>query len=1838
MNPTAHWKPVAAFVSFVVAGLWIERAAVGSTDDFLKSARSEITDATVRSVLEDDRSTSTTAETRPVGASPGARPFAHAAAEPARAESAVAETRPTGPVAHRPRPAELLRGWLRRAGLASPNNRATNAAENTIAIYAPTVEAFALNSVKNDPVLPLTGEMTFTHQLLRVPGVGLDFAFALSYRSGYTYDGPVGHRWEHNWNARFQYATSGGTTRLIRYAGNRVDTYPQSTTDVFSSPAGFFEQDVRRSTGTSPKTVTRHLQDGTVETYSNLDDTNETNWYFLTSVDHRDGDNAILLYYDGDERLTRINDTRSKDFKLSYDADDRITLVADWSGGGGSADRAWALEYDAGGDLTIIKAPGSPTPKTAIRYTGTHLLAGVKAPREQAGYGAAEEYLANSYDVSNRVTKQIFGGSTQGFALSYDTANKRATEVDRAGVTRVYHYDANGAITKVAQEKDVGGTYFETLHAWDGGTRLLTKSTLPEGNGSLYQYYDGQLVATAKASASGLASPPGNLSAQASNSDYKVTSYSYRSTDRWRLLTKIKDPLGNDWQLDRDTIGNVTSYKTPEHAANPWTLGYDSRSRLSSATDPEGRAKTLAYGAQGLLTKVTVDSAGVDAQTTYGLDQYGQVTSVVDPRGQTTTTARNVRGYATAVTTPEGRATEYFYDLNDVVTAVHRDVGYTESGFNDERRTTYAYSILDVVTSVADLYGASYGSSRTRTYAYDKEDRLTLETRPQSNQLKTVYDSRGHVVTRTTAYGEAYAASEITEYDGNGRVTKTKNGLAQATTMAFDAFDRVTRVTDPESHYRTTAYDDGGNRTAEASYNSANAKLAETTLAYDRNNRLTRREQWAKKADLSTNIGSGAIVATYVYDKADLLVTKSDPCGSCGGGAGGTTIMAYDGAGRLTKTTPALGGWTVTELDDGGLAVKVSAYETGGGTTKTYVVEQQFDDDGHLTKIRRKGGGSDTALDTTHAVDAFGAVRQTTDANGNVANVKHDDLGRRVTMTRALGGGAALETYTVYDLNDNATTRICKKASGNTSVRYEFDAADRVTKTYDEGATTETLAYDKAHRVTSRTDRNGSVLASVYDGRGLLTTKTQTAQSNAAYGPAEIRFRYDGVGRVTWAYNEDALVTRTYNSLSHVETESTWVDPTNDAGAGSTQRDALYTYDGEGRVSLVAYPTSDGQFTVRRTYDALGRLTLLEKKETSGGSWYSVATWAFAGPGRIATLDYGNGARETRAYDVYGRPTRVLHDRPGTPSRPTLLDFVRGYDAGDRVQFERRDYYEGDGDRRNGTRDFGDHYRYDGADRLTMVVRGVGVGAGDAGHDDVEANDDAATDYVSKVRYVLDGAGNRQTKSSSVYSGGSESTRRREDHNFDAENQLTTRKVYDWSGSALTQTGGDVTHTFDANGSRKTGPTNKVDFENRIYEATDGSSRTWIYRYDPFGRRVERKCVTDTEVWWTRSYYDGVVPVVEDWMIDDAGDPPVPTMRANLYVRVYGSYAVDQYLWGRFDALAGNFGVDPYAGAWHVRGCVHSDFLGSVQAITEETDPTVILESYRYDEYGTPTFFWSDFTESTVSSAGQDVTYTGREWNGELGHFYYRARWYAPELGEFASRDPIASEGGSFGYTYVDSKPLNHRDEFGLKKASLPLLQIGTKGVPMSLSDLLGGSRPSTSPCSTSGTQPVLGAGITSTTSVGDANSVVSQEICTGSCTGSATVEFDEKVEVEFWGNLYRTRISAIEEGAAQGAEAACSRARANAAKKCGNQPGGLQWYCDCEGDCEYSMSTPFTAGVEHVGFRQEGPTVREILNSFLDNSAYPTGPKFYKYKVKGTMQATFNGKCTSKFLKWDRI
>jgi len=96
--------------------------------------------------------------------------------------------------------------------------------------------------------------------------------------------------------------------------------------------------------------------------------------------------------------------------------------------------------------------------------------------------------------------------------------------------------------------------------------------------------------------------------------------------------------------------------------------------------------------------------------------------------------------------------------------------------------------------------------------------------------------------------------------------------------------------------------------------------------------------------------------------------------------------------------------------------------------------------------------------------------------------------------------------------------------------------------------------------------------------------------------------------------------------------------------------------------------------------------------------------------------------------------------------------------------------------------------------------------------------------------------------------------------------------------------------------------------------------------------------------------------------------------------------------------------------------------LGSVIALTNASGTTAVL--YEYSVYGQ--------VAASDPNHPNRFMFTGRELDKETGLYYYRARYYNPEIGRFLQTDPSGYGAGMNWYAYCGNNSTNCVDPSGL--------------------------------------------------------------------------------------------------------------------------------------------------------------------------------------------------------------
>lgn len=572
-------------------------------------------------------------------------------------------------------------------------------------------------------------------------------------------------------------------------------------------------------------------------------------------------------------------------------------------------------------------------------------------------------------------------------------------------------------------------------------------------------------------------------------------------------------------------------------------------------------------------------------------------------------------------------------------------------------------------------------------------------------------------------------------------------------------------------------------------------------------------------------------------------------------------------------------------------------------------------------------------------------------------------------------------------------------------MRVNFDAGDRLTTiTYPTSpATTTVFGYDARGRRTSVTDQNGKQTTYAYDDADRLTSVTDAAQDVTSYAYDDennllgitdannhtTSFQYDNFGRVKETdFPSGKAETYTYDEIGNL------LEKTDRNGNALT-----YVYDALNRMTHKGYPDGTG---VDYIYDLVGKIKQATDPTGTYGFAYdnmgrligTTTQYSFL-PGNTYTNAYQydaasnrtgftapDGSTNTYAYDSLNRLNTLTNSLTG--------QFGFGYDALSRRTSLTR------------PNNVSTSYSYDSLSRLLSILHQSG----------------GAT--IDGASYTLDNAGNRSSKLNQLngvtenYSydptyqlaqvqqivNSTPSTT--ESYSYDAVgNRLFSLNVasYTYNNSNQLNSSSDgYSYTYDANGNTLTkgnasGTTQYAwDLENRLASVTLPNGGGIVsFKYDAFGRRVQKFGSSGT----TNYLYDGANVMQE---LDGS---------AGILARYTGGQDIDETL-AQLRSGATNY--------------YQADGLGSITALTNVSGTT--SASYSYDAFGNLSLSTGSLTNPS--------RYTGREFDPELGLYYYRARYYDPAAGRFLSEDPLGFYAGTTFYPYASNRPTSLTDPFGL--------------------------------------------------------------------------------------------------------------------------------------------------------------------------------------------------------------
>ncbi len=722
----------------------------------------------------------------------------------------------------------------------------------------------------------------------------------------------------------------------------------------------------------------------------------------------------------------------------------------------------------------------------------------------------------------------------------------------------------------------------------------------------------------------------------------------------------------------------------------------------------------------------------------------------------------------------------------------------------------------------------------------------------------------------------------------------------------------------------------------------------------------------------------------FAFDVSGNVISSTDALAH-------TTSYTYNGNNNVTSTT--------TQVDSSTTATTSYTYNSFGEVLTTTdalgnVTTNAYDANGNLISVASPSPDGSTAASVTQfGYDSTGELIQITDPLGRITKMTYTSAGLVQSITDAQQNVTSYE----YDAHGNRTA-VVDAASNRTT--FGYDAGDRLTSITYPDKTTASFAYDYRGRRTSATDQDGNTTRYAYDDADRLVSVTDAKSNVTQYSydsennllnvtdasSHTTAFAYDAHGWVTQTTFPSTLAeSYAYDAVgkltSKTDRKGQTIGYLYDALSRLTQKSysdstsANYVYDLVGKVLNVNDPTGSYGFA----YDNMGRLT----GTTTSYAFLSGQTFSnsynYDAASNRTGLTTADGSSNTYEYDTLNRLTGLNNSWAG--------QFGFSYDTlSRRTQLTRPN-------------NVNSSYGYDSLSRLLSVLHGSSDGASygydSAGNRTSKQNvlTGVAESYGYDTLYQLTSV-LQASKASESYSydavGNRLSSLGLSPYSYNVSNQLlslpSNAYSYDNNGNMLTKTtsGGTTTYAWDV--------------ENRLALAsvpqTDGTTSTISFKYDPFGRRILKNSSSGTTIY----AYDGA--------------------------NVLGEYGASGALVASYAQGAGL--DEPLA---MQRGgstaYYHADGLGSITSLTGTSGATVA--TYVYDSFG-----------KTRPTEGifNPYRYTAREQDSETGLYYYRARYYSPEIGRFISEDPIQFYGGNNFYAYVNNDPTSLVDQFGLAPAS----------------------------------------------------------------------------------------------------------------------------------------------------------------------------------------------------------
>jgi len=1022
-----------------------------------------------------------------------------------------------------------------------------------------------------DGVNTFNGDLTITDTPVSYKSVGDAFPFTITYNADYARPSPMGSRWSNSYNT---YVINDAPYGAIVIESNGWENY-------------FSGDPAPGSPYVSPAWVTDTLE----KTYQ----MGNWNGWRLTRASQE------YLTFNTSGQLTRRTDTQGISWTFTYTSG-LLTTATDPKG------RQTTLSY-TNGNLTQVTVPGN-----------LHADFGYDTstpPRLTTVTDAADYDYSYGYDASNRVVSIVDPSGRQVEYTYYADGKLETTFITGlSSSAKGYSYtpQTNGQLyvditeTKDGQNRVTRHVYENTDDPISGryvGTLLfiiVDPGSSPHLNATRGWAYDSSFRKVRYRD---------SYQAETGGKAHRHFYY-YTDADNPTLVTKYIDPENSD--------ANPTETGTPSPGCPGYLYEYDSRGNKTRETTPEGRVTDYTYYAgtsrlyQVIVRDQDVNGNPVDRITSYtywDMTYRFQVKTITDARGNVTTYYYDSNCYLDYIDPPLGNNLQYTCNSVGDVTAVTDGNGNT---------TSYQYDGIHRQTQITYPDIGAGQKTKTTSYSCCDIDQVTDEN---GIVTKYEYDEYTH---RLWKVHEDYAGlNYVTEntYDEVGNLKTVKNARGKITTYTYDAGNRKTQASYPDSTSESWTYRDDGRvwthtdgrgRTITYRYDADDRPAGPYAGGYPAINYPNDTDVYITrdKDGLITEVRDASGTTTRVYYPSTWLKTVTTSAGTTKtvtyqyNGVGLASSLqvtgesafsyGYNGRNQLSSATNPDSVQVTFSYDNGGRRTDV----TRTGSTIHY----DYNARNWLTAVLNRTTGGVARYNATYyyqdgslwdhtgnplkRVESFGGLDYTT-------TLRYDHIPRQTEETKKDSGGATLYTLSYgYDAVGNRTTRTL----GGTTYSYIYDDNNKMTSASG-GGLTASFGYDNNGNMTSVSGTMYGAKTMGFNDDNRMTSITYGGVTDYYYynwtgmryrarlGGTYYRYLYNG-NRVLEELNDSGAMTARYTTES-----------------GSYYGSLLHTKRATGESR---FPLYDEIGSVRGLVDASGTVTDSYELDTFGRQVSSTGT------------------------------------------------------------------------------------------------------------------------------------------------------------------------------------------------------------------------------------------------------------------------------------------------------------------------------------------------------------------------------------------------------------------------------------------------------------------------------------------------------------------------------------------------------------------------------------------------------------------------------------------------------